>query len=95
LAKNGRPPANAKEAWPFLQEQGDPETLLKSPVDGQPYVVLWGVNWPTIPIKEMPPPIVAYEKAGKGGTRYVYTVMGVMPMTDEEFARAQFIAKKP
>ena len=36
----------------------------------------------------MPPPIIAYEQKGAKGMRYVLTVMGIMPMSDEEFEKA-------
>src|SRR5947207_6280163 len=39
--KLGRPPANLEELNPHLRELGDPTELLRSPRDGQPYVILW------------------------------------------------------
>jgi hypothetical protein len=93
LTRNGKAPADAKDAWPFLKEQGDPEKLLTSPVDGEPYVIFWGIDWRKTPIASMPPPIIAHERVGKDGKRYVLTVMGVQSMTDEQFGKATFIGK--
>src|SRR5262249_37545185 len=90
----GRPPQNAEKLKPFLKQYGDPETILHPPQDGLPYVILWGRNIRTTTIKTMPPPIIAYEQQGVGGTRYVLTVMGIMPMTDEEFQKVN-LNKKP
>jgi hypothetical protein len=88
-AKLGHPPANVEQLKPFLQEFGDAEQILRSPRDGEPYVIIYGVD-----IRkpfEMPPPIWAHEKSGANGKRYVLTVMGSRSMTDEEFAKAKFV----
>jgi hypothetical protein len=83
----GHPPQNAEQLKPFLKQHGDPETILRSSHDGLPYVVLWGRNSRATASKTMPPPILAHEQQGVNGVRYVLTVMGVMPMTDEEFQK--------
>ena len=89
--KLGRPPARVTELYPFLKEVGDPERILCSPRDGLPYVIICGVDFRKLPITTMPPPIMAYEQFGANGYRYVLTVMGVMPMRDEEFAKAKLL----
>src|SRR5688500_13526744 len=38
----GRGPKDADELRPFLKVFGDPDALLISPNDGQPYVIVWG-----------------------------------------------------
>jgi hypothetical protein len=85
--KLGHPPQNLEQLKPFLKPYGDPETILRSPHDGLPYVILWGKNPRQAAFHTMPPPILAHEQQGVNGKRYVLTVMGVMPMTDEEFAQ--------
>jgi hypothetical protein len=92
--KLGRAPENADQLKPFLQEYGEPEEILRSPHDGQPYEIIWGVNFRKVRFS-MPPPIVAYEKQGVNGKRYVLTVMGVVAMTDKEFAKAKMIERRP
>ena len=82
----GRPPANLGELRPQLEPLGDPEQILRSPRDGLPYVILWGVD--PSQARTMPPPIVAYEKVGANGKHYALTVMGVVPMSDQELANA-------
>jgi hypothetical protein len=89
--KLGRPPARVGELRPFLEQVGDPEQILRSPRDGLPYVIICGVDFRQLPITTMPPPIMAYEQVGANGKRYVLTVMGVMPMRDEEFAKAKLL----
>src|SRR6516164_5123126 len=83
----GHPPQNPEQLKPFLKEYGDPETILRSPQDRLPYVILWGRNIRNSAIQTMPPPIIAYEQQGANGKRYVLPAMGIMPMTDEEFQK--------
>jgi len=39
---------------------------------------------------DLKPLVIGYEKEGSGGDRFVYTAMGVMQMTDEDFEEARF-----
>jgi hypothetical protein len=89
LQKLGRPPADAEQLKPFLKEYGDPEQILRSPRDGEPYVVIYGAQ--IRKASGMPPPVWAYEKVGSGGKRWVMTVMGKLLMTDAEFAQAKLM----
>jgi hypothetical protein len=81
----GRPPKNTEDLKPFLKEFGNPEELLVSPNDGQPYVVVWGAD----PTRGGPTeyegmfPILAYESKGSGGKRAVTDIRG-RPMTIPE-----------
>ena len=63
-------------------------SLLTSPNDGQPLVVLWGTD----PRADQgnSPLVIGYEKQGKGGGRWVFHTMGVVRMTDADFAQARF-----
>src|SRR5262245_6565230 len=62
-----RPPRNKQELLPFLTKQGDAEQLLRSPVDGEEIVIVWGADIRIAPPK--PAPVIAYEKVGKNGKR--------------------------
>jgi hypothetical protein len=89
-------PKDAEELKPFLKEYGDPEQLLTSPNDGQPYVVVWGVDpnrgGPT-PYRQMFP-ILAYERKGAGGKRAVTDIRG-RPLTipEEDFPKLTFVGR--
>jgi hypothetical protein len=91
--KLGHGPKDAQELKPFLKEYGDPDQLLVSSSDGQPFVVVWGVN----PGRGGPTPyqgmwqILAYEQKGKNGVRAVTDVRG-RPMTvpAEDFSKLTF-----
>ena len=81
----GRPPKDAEDLKPFLKDFGDPEKLLVSPNDNQPYVVVWGAD----PSRGGPTPyqgmwaILAYERKGTGGKRAVTDIRG-RPLTVPE-----------
>jgi hypothetical protein len=91
----GHGPKDAEELKPFLKAFGDPEDLLVSPNDKQPYVIVWNVNpigGPT-PYQQMFP-ILAYEKEGVGGKRAITDVRG-RPMTipDEDLTKLTFVGR--
>lgn len=92
MAKLNRPPRDANELTPFLKDQGNPAELLKSADDQEDFVVHWGVDYRKLPPRgpdEMP--VLAYEKTGKGGKRYVlrYPTM-ITRMSAEELSKAYF-----
>lgn len=74
-----------------LGEPGTPEEFLISRRDGQPFVIHYGhaINPGAGDV------VLAHEKDGAGGRRYVLTLSGhVKPLSDAEFAKAQFAGKK-
>jgi hypothetical protein len=89
LYHKGRPPRDAEELKPFLKqlrEHEDPDVLLRSPNDGQPYEIVWGVN---LNQDVDPGAVLAYEKQGAEGKRYVITVGRIVKeMTEAEFSGA-------
>jgi hypothetical protein len=96
-----RPPRNAKELLHYLEKNGDTDQVLRSPRDGQEYVILWDVKSSDLtpkPVQEgLPPerrfPVLAHEKIGEGGSRFVLQVPNrVVAMTNEELREAYFPA---
>jgi hypothetical protein len=95
FSRLGRGPKDAEELKPFLKEFGNPDELLISPNDGQPYVIVWGAN----PTRGGPTeyqqmfPILAYESAGTGGKRALTDIRG-RPLTvpNEDFSKLTFVA---
>ena len=85
--KLGHPPANREELLPALKEMGDPEKLLRSPDDGEEFVILWGVD-----PRDQPVPVMIYEKNGKGGKRHVVRGRDIVRMNDEDFKSGPFPA---
>jgi hypothetical protein len=94
--KLGRGPKDAEELKPFLKEFGDPDQLLISPADKEPYVVIWGAD----PSRGSPTDyqgmwqILAYEAKGQGGKRAVTDVRG-RPMTvpESDFSKLKFVGR--
>lgn len=88
-----RPPRTEQDLRRTFTELGvqgaepDLEQQLRSPRDGQPYVVIYGVPLDS----DMRSTVLAYEQEGSGGSRYIFTQSGDMKLlTDAEFARADF-----
>ena len=93
LARLGRPPRSAEEIKPELTAMavGDLNAVFQSPNDNQPYVIIWGVSLAEVDPTAEKQQVLAYERTGAGGTRYVLLANGaVVPMTAEEFAAATF-----
>lgn len=95
----GRPPRSAAELRPYLAKLGDPTTLLRSPNDGEDYVVVWGIDpkslHPLATTADAPQqfPIWIHEAKGKDGLHWVFEGRRVHVLTDEQFRVAE-IAKK-
>jgi len=84
----GRPPMDLSEVRPFLAEHGDPDHLLVSPRDGQPFRVFWDVDVRSVAYDT----VLAHEQVGSGGTRFVLTATAVVQLTDAELNAAAFPA---
>lgn len=97
IDKNRRPPRNTEELRPFLKpltQQDDPDAFLRSPNDGLPYMIVFGVH---IDKEDDSAALFAHEQKGAGGKRYVITVARIVKeMTDADFSRATYAGgKKP
>ena len=82
--------ASADDLKPFLKEHGDPDALLVSPLDGQPIVIVPGVDPRAAPgdDEEM---IVAYEREGVKGKRMTVDVRGTVVIVEaSDFAKMKF-----
>ncbi|MCS7237770.1 MAG: hypothetical protein NZ899_05800 [Thermoguttaceae bacterium] len=87
----GRPPASEEEFKQFVRERGmgmlkqfnvpDVESLFVSPRDKQPYVVIYGeIKGPPALAGQ---PVIAYERQGVGGKRFVANSLGAVEEVDE------------
>jgi len=89
-SKLGRGAKNFAEIKSFLPSDA-PDDLLRSPNDGEEFVILWGVDFNKLPPGADPYYVGAYEKTGTGGKRYVLRFpIGVASMTDAELRAAVF-----
>jgi hypothetical protein len=85
--KLGRPPNSADELKPFVPEGTAIGTLLVSPNDNQPYVIVWGTRLNSTPDQSM---VLAYERTGANGYRRVLTPAGTMMLANADFNKASF-----
>jgi hypothetical protein len=89
--KLGRPPKNSAEIRPALQETGNPDELLRSPIDGEEFVVVWGVDPRQTPPQDGKLPILIYEKKGSMGKRYVLQLPTMVTrLTEDEIKNSYF-----
>jgi hypothetical protein len=93
IGKLGHTPKDMKEFRPFLEKQGDPDKLLVSSFDKQPYVILWNVRLQGVSGGSKIPAIIAFDRNGVGGERHVLTITGVTIMSDEQFEEAKRVWK--
>ncbi len=90
-ATEQKPPESAEDLKPALAKLGNPDELLRSPRDGQPFVICWGVDLMRPVDWAKSTPVLAYEKQGLDGRRYVLTTRrNVELMRDQDFRQASF-----
>jgi hypothetical protein len=90
--KLDRAPRDLSEIKSYFKHPDSVETILRSPNDGEPYAILWGVDFRTVPAQGNNAPVLAYEQHGQSGKRYVLRMRDVSCMTDEEFQKVPFPA---
>jgi hypothetical protein len=89
-----RGPANVEEIKPYLKQYGDPDQLLISPNDGQPYHINWGLVPKRLTRDMSQLRLLAYEEAGKDGKRSVLDpLLRLHHLSDAEFAQWQQMMK--
>jgi hypothetical protein len=97
IGGNERPPANKEELLPYLKsykdrQQPGTEADLRSERDGQEFVIHWGVDLRQEDLHGDPAKmlVLAYEKTGKDGKRFVSQIRDVREVTDEELRQLPF-----
>jgi hypothetical protein len=89
------PPKELADLLPFLEggtDQLKASDTLRSPNDGEEYVIHYGVDALALAEQRKDPTVVlAYERKGKGGRRLVLRAPTmILKMTDDEFKKAPF-----
>jgi hypothetical protein len=87
----GRPPRNFDDLKASLEADAT-EDILRSPGDGEPYVIHWGVDYNALPPRATDVfTVMAYEKLGTNGKRYVLRFpRSVELMTLDQLQKAVF-----
>src|SRR5262245_45579402 len=90
-AQRKKGPVSADDLKPFLKDQGDPNSMLISPLDGKPIVIVPGVT-PGMEPGEDERMIVAYEQSGANGQRMTVDIRGTVALVaDKDFAKIKFV----
>lgn len=85
------PPQKKAELVAALKSFGKPEEILKSPNDGHEFIIVYGVKLQMLKATGNEVPVVAFEKFGKDGKRYVLRGRnGITQLTDDELRDAKF-----
>jgi hypothetical protein len=85
----GRPPASKEELIPFLKKLGDPAQLLRSPDDGEDFVIVFGID----PMSTDNLPCVwVYERHGKDGRRWFLRDRRPERLIEDNFRKLPFPA---
>ena len=80
--------ADGEELISFANGQvSDSDFLSKN--DGEEFVFVWGTE---LNRRSATPVVIGYESAGKDGKRMVFTTMGTMTLSQEEFSASEFPA---
>jgi hypothetical protein len=89
-ARLGRAPAHFADLEPDLP--GASEDILRSPGDGEPFVILWGIDYNKLPPAPKDPFTVGgYEKHGVSGSRWVLRFpLSVVRLSDADLKKAVF-----
>jgi hypothetical protein len=83
-----KPPASIKDLKPYLAKFGDPDKVLISPSDGQPYEITWGQVPGRPPRSIKVNPFLVCENRGKDGKRYVLDfTFRVRCLSEDEFEK--------
>jgi hypothetical protein len=78
----GHAPQDLDEILPFMPtKSADKASVLRSPDDGEEYVVYWGTD----PVAVGYTPLIAHEKQGRSGKRYVLLGRFVEHMSQDQF----------
>lgn len=86
-ADRGRPPRSVEDLLPIFRQASidDPDGALTSSRDGQPFVIVWGLDLAGRHAGTSTP--LAYEREGRDGTRLLVTCgQQLRELSEEEFA---------
>jgi hypothetical protein len=82
-----RPPRSKEELVPYLKKFGDPAQLLRSPDDGEDFVIVYGTD----PMAaESMSYVWAYERHGKDGSRWIIRNRHVQRIANDKLAKLPF-----
>jgi hypothetical protein len=87
---NGKPPSKLLDLRTFVAAEIDLDTIARSENDSDYFVIVWDLDFRTVPSKNGMQPIMMYERKGKDGFRYVCQFNDVLEMDEQQFKAAYF-----
>jgi hypothetical protein len=90
----GTPPPKTKaDLLAIFKISSFPKELLISPNDGQEFIIVYDVELKGLKVSDAQLPVVAFEKSGKDGKRYVLRGMNtIVQLTDDQLKSSVFPA---
>jgi hypothetical protein len=90
----GTPPPKTKaDLLAIFKLSSFPKDLLISPSDGQEFIIVYDVELKGLKVSGAQLPVVAFEKSGKDGKRYVLRGMNtIVQLTDDQLKSSVFPA---
>ena len=90
----GTPPPKTKaDLLAIFKSSSYPKELLISPNDGQEFIIVYDVQLKGLKVSGAQLPVVAFEKSGKDGKRYVLRGMNtIVQLTDDQLKSSVFPA---
>lgn len=90
----GTPPPKTKaDLLAIFKISNFPKELLISPNDGQEFIIVYDVELKGLKVGDAQLPVVAFEKSGKDGKRYVLRGMNtIVQLTDDQLKSSVFPA---
>ena len=86
----GRGPANREEIIPYLKAHGEPADIFRSANDHEDFVVFWNVDYRECQREGKPFPVIAHEKTGSNGMRYILQVRIISQVTNAQLQQLPF-----
>jgi hypothetical protein len=86
-----KPPRAAGDLTPILKQRGHGDETFESVRDSRPFVVCWGIDAKGASSWARSRPVLAYERLGQAGSRFVLTTLGnVELLSDAQFHESSF-----
>ena len=87
----GKLPETPDDLKAFAKDDASFQEMMRSPNDNEEFVVMWKTNFHQLPPSGSNLPVLAYERKGNAGKRYVIKYpTQVQLLTNEEFRKCQF-----
>lgn len=81
-----KPPRSIADLKAIAKKREYGDEVFKSENDGEPFVIVWGID---IRNPHPTPPVIAHEKVGRAGKKWVVDTMTPRLLSDDELSKAK------